>query len=1294
MKNIYFTLAILTMITSLGYSQTKMINLNSKETSNKVEMNNQERSQVSSFDNSKRARHISFNDELRSINISNIGDNIVLDIFNDKNYNSVIENVSTDINGTKTIVVKITNFDYAYCFINISDDAISMNIDVPELNEKYITRINPLNNANYLLQLDETNLDILEGGPSVILDELQETPNQLTPDFINDDSQQRENVSPENINLKLGVDDAATINVMIVYSPAAAAWANTNEGSINNTIADAMTKANLASTNSNLGITYNLVYSGQVTYTEVDASSDLSALRTNGDGEMDNVHTLRNSNLADMVVMFTKEDEFGGLGYVLQNRYGREDLAFCINRVQQVSGTYTMIHEMGHNMGASHHAQQNYQEGPTEWNDWAENTWTAGWRWTGSDAGKYCDLMTYENGSYFADGVTHTRTPYFSNPNINYSSQPTGHASLGDNARTLRETKHCVANYRSAESALYCSAGVNTVGYSHFTNVELGTIDVTTSYASYTDLSNISTDVTPGVDHQLTMTKSSTYSYEVIVWVDWNDDKDFTDSGEEVYKSGASSSSTYITNINPPLGTEPGTKRMRLRIHSTSTGPNTTPCGNSDRGEVEDYTLNVLSTESYDVTFNVTDGSDAISGADITFNSTTQQTNGSGQTIFSEVPPGTNFDYFIEKADFHTTTGTVDVTGNTIVNEIILGITYDVTFNVTDGSDPVSGADVTFNSTTQQTNGSGQTIFSDVEEGSGLGYSIAKSGHHTTTGTANVSSNTTVSPVLLSNKAAINLAVQGSPTSNSVTLSWTGTGADYYQIRYNQEGTTNYSWIDASSSPFTIYNLNPSTAYECKIKSYISGQYTDFTGSTTFTTSSGSQVLATSLAVQGSPTANAATLTWTGSGASYYQLRYNQTGTTNYSWVNTSSSPFTINNLNPSTEYECRIKTNNGSQYSNWSDAVTFSTTAGAQVLATNLAVQGSPTTNAATLTWTGSGATYYQLRYNQTGTTNYSWINTSSSPFTLHNLNPDTEYECRIKTNNGGQFSNWSSAVTFSTTAGAQILATSLAVQGSPTANSVTLSWTGTGASYYQLRYNQTGTTNYSWINTSASPFTIYNLNPDTEYECRIKTNNGGQYSNWSSAVTFSTTAGSQLLATNLAVQGSPQATSVTMSWNGSGASYYQLRYNISGTTDYTWLNTTSSPLLITNLSESTDYECRIKTNTGGQYSNWSDAVLFTTSETKSLNTFVSKLIVPESIKLTAYPNPFVNELIIKIRSTSCENATLLISDISGKMIIKESILTNVNYKYGDILKSGIYFVNVFTESGLSKSAKIIKID
>jgi hypothetical protein len=57
--------------------------------------------------------------------------------------------------------------------------------------------------------------------------------------------------------------------------------------------------------------------------------------------------------------------------------------------------------------------------------------------------------MTYEGGSYFADGLSHTRVGYFSTPSVSAYNVATGHATDGDNARTLREVKHVIAGYRS-----------------------------------------------------------------------------------------------------------------------------------------------------------------------------------------------------------------------------------------------------------------------------------------------------------------------------------------------------------------------------------------------------------------------------------------------------------------------------------------------------------------------------------------------------------------------------------------------------------------------------------------------------------------------------------------------------------------------------------------------------------------------------------------------------------------------------------------------------------------------------
>ena len=94
-------------------------------------------------------------------------------------------------------------------------------------------------------------------------------------------------------------------------------------------------------------------------------------------------------------------------------------------------------------MGLHHHKEQNYQPGPGLF------SYSAGWRWTGSDERKYCSLMTYESGVYFADGITHRRVPHLSDPHTTYLGTPSGDLVDGDNARTVREVKHVLAAYRT-----------------------------------------------------------------------------------------------------------------------------------------------------------------------------------------------------------------------------------------------------------------------------------------------------------------------------------------------------------------------------------------------------------------------------------------------------------------------------------------------------------------------------------------------------------------------------------------------------------------------------------------------------------------------------------------------------------------------------------------------------------------------------------------------------------------------------------------------------------------------------
>src|SRR5690606_28819750 len=78
------------------------------------------------------------------------------------------------------------------------------------------------------------------------------------------------------------------------------------------------------------------------------------------------------------------------------------------------------------------------------------------------------------------------------------------------------------------------------------------------------------------------------------IWIDWNNDMDFSDDGEQVYNSqGYDNPGTGTINI--PAGTPVGNYRMRV-VGNWLTGT-PSPCGNlgnAGYGEAEDYTFAVI----------------------------------------------------------------------------------------------------------------------------------------------------------------------------------------------------------------------------------------------------------------------------------------------------------------------------------------------------------------------------------------------------------------------------------------------------------------------------------------------------------------------------------------------------------------------------------------------------------------------------------------------------------------------------------------------------------------------------
>jgi len=381
------------------------------------------------------------------------GDPLLLNLFPDMQLESSIERHYTNVDGSAVVRAAIKHPVQGHLLMSTTGGRSLATIMVGDSNIIYRITSHPKTGVHYLFQMNKDLMEKINDCPVQV-------PPPVTPAEKKEQARIRETIREKGP----GIHDVAPVDVMVVYTPAARDWAHLNEGGIENSIALAMELARLSSDNSELGISFRLVHSRLVPYTEGDSAiTDLRRLTARPDfnpfeepdngatieGFMDEVHDWRNAYGADLVAFFPRRYDSGGMAWQLQDRSGRPRFGFSLTRVQQASWTYTHIHELGHNMGAHHHKEQSESPGPTEWNDWPGNNWSAGWRWTGADGGHYVSVMAYQSGDMYDDGIDHLRKPYFSNPEVLHQEVPTGDAVDGDNARSMREIKHVISNYRS-----------------------------------------------------------------------------------------------------------------------------------------------------------------------------------------------------------------------------------------------------------------------------------------------------------------------------------------------------------------------------------------------------------------------------------------------------------------------------------------------------------------------------------------------------------------------------------------------------------------------------------------------------------------------------------------------------------------------------------------------------------------------------------------------------------------------------------------------------------------------------
>lgn len=223
-----------------------------------------------------------------------------------------------------------------------------------------------------------------------------------------------------------GTKAISTIRVMVVITDRAKA----KIGNITNFVNLSLSETNAGYTNSGVEISMQLAGTYTTTYVESgNMSTDLARIRGTSDGYMDSVHSLRNTNAADVVMFVIDNAASCGLASAIG---ASASTAFAAVHYSCATGYYSFGHEIGHLQSARHDPTNDPTNTPYAYGHGYQYP-AGGWR----------TIMAYACST-----GTCNRINYWSNPAKLRNGVPMGTTTRSHNQRVLNTTKATIAAFR------------------------------------------------------------------------------------------------------------------------------------------------------------------------------------------------------------------------------------------------------------------------------------------------------------------------------------------------------------------------------------------------------------------------------------------------------------------------------------------------------------------------------------------------------------------------------------------------------------------------------------------------------------------------------------------------------------------------------------------------------------------------------------------------------------------------------------------------------------------------------
>lgn len=277
----------------------------------------------------------------------------------------------------------------------------------------------------------------------------------MEPELVKEFGQFKSLKAPGGDNTLFGQDltSNTTIDILATYTRTAKTWAfqNTESRKVETEIAQAFNLAQTVLDNSKIPVTLRVVhvygndYGDELTTSSEDilrqitASPGFNPFNGTTDGKMDEIHDLRAQYGADLVSLFASVNDVGGLAWLMGSRSGSPQYGFNLTRIQQASSGYTLIHEIGHNLGNAHSRSQ-----PT-------NT-------AGILGGVFMESVGFHNSQDSIFTVmgygfdTYVQVPHFSSNSVRWKNKSIGSneaATLAEADMSIKKVKGIVASYNT-----------------------------------------------------------------------------------------------------------------------------------------------------------------------------------------------------------------------------------------------------------------------------------------------------------------------------------------------------------------------------------------------------------------------------------------------------------------------------------------------------------------------------------------------------------------------------------------------------------------------------------------------------------------------------------------------------------------------------------------------------------------------------------------------------------------------------------------------------------------------------